>query len=273
MSQAMEQFTKNQRRIFREKLSQAMISWSKAHGERLTHEKLAEKIIVRRETVTRWLNGSSCPVHDGNTMKKLCEFFNVPVSYFDGEGLTLTREDLHEDFEIEIERKAAKLGINPAFVAFIKSTPALADAVMSAMITDTTIQSFSPDVPDTGNAFQFISSTGTKLYPPGDVLLMLRLVQRDLTEYASFLIEKYTDIIRDAFTEAYERSANKNDSGENYISAGTRLMLDLKGRKGLTPSESLLVDAFRSCKQDEQKELMQQAAHLSHKSRKKKQSE
>lgn len=273
----MSQIEKNKKKIFSERLNEIIRTWEKTNEKRLFDDDLAGKIPVSRETVNRWRHGRACPLDDDLTMKNLCKFFNVSRWYFYGEeGLTLVNEDICEDLEEKCEKIADKYGLSRHFVRFVKENPAHSSAVISASIVDAYIQSFSPDVPDMGHDFQFISASGTKCYPPDDVILMLCLVQRDLSEYISFLIEKYSRVIHDAYHEAScgpifecENGAFK-ENGERFVSAGTRFALELTGKGSISPDESLLIDAFRRCGGEEQKELIKEAAHLMHKSRKKK---
>ena len=194
-------------------------------------------------------------------MKRLAEFFCVSPNYFLGnEGLTRVDPEMHEEFEKSREETAAQIGLSLPFVEFVKNTPALADAVMLASWVDCGHQSISPDVPDTGNLFQFVSSSGTKVYPSVDALFMLRVVQRDLEEYAAFLIKKYSRWIEESM---------KQGSGKSFSSASSRFWRELRGMGSLSPEEARLVDSFRDADENGQKEFMIQAAHVTHKRRKK----
>ena len=46
----------------------------------INSSELAEQVGVSRVTVSHWINNKATPDH--KTVKKLCEFFGVPVSKF-----------------------------------------------------------------------------------------------------------------------------------------------------------------------------------------------
>ena len=268
-------FKENRQKVFTERLN-AIIKLYK-ENKKFRQEDLAASIPVQRETVSRWINGRNCPLDDELTMKGLAKFFNVSPRYFLGaEGLTRVDPEIHEEFEEAREAQAAQIGLSLPFVEFVKNTPALADAVMKASWIYTDHQSISPDVPDTGNLFLFVSSSGTKVYPSVDALFMLRVVQRDLEEYAAFLIEKYTRWIEDAHKQASADAIRVTSSGsyfktsgKSFSSASSRFWRELRGMGSLSPEEARLVDSFRDADENGQREFMIQAAHATTKRRKK----
>lgn len=231
----MSQFEENRKKEFASVLRQLKENWKGAHGS-LTDEDLAEALEVSRESVNRWMNGSSYP--SKSKLSALADFFHVPVSFFSEkkdkpQGLTLTDESAHKVLEEQCEDDAARCGLSPDFVSFIKSDPALADLIVSLCWVNPEAQSFDPSVPEVpGNTFQIVSSSGIKVYPPHEVLLMLSLVQRDLTEYARFLVQKHGKVI----TDHYSGKAG---------SPSSRYWLEKKGMSGLSSIEEALVEMYR----------------------------
>lgn len=232
----MSQFEENRKKEFSSVLRQLKENWQSAHGS-LTDEDLAEALDVSRESVNRWMNGSSYP--SKSKLSALAEFFHVPVSFFSEkkdkpQGLTLTDESAHRILEEQCEKAAAQCGLSPAFVSFIKSDPALADLIVSLCWVNPEAQSFDPSVPEVpSNVFQIVASSGIKVYPPHDVLLMLSIVQQDLIEYARFLVRKHGQVIED-----YYRSHSGSAPGTQYY-------LEKRGMSGLSDLEAALIDMYR----------------------------
>lgn len=232
----MSQFEENRKKEFSSILRQLKQNWQSAHGS-LTDEDLAEALDVSRESVNRWMNGSSYP--SKSKLSALADFFHVPISFFSEkkdkpQGLTLTDESAHRILEEQCEKAAAQCGLSPAFVSFIKSDPALADLIVSLCWVNPEAQSFDPSVPEVpSNVFQIVASSGIKVYPPHDVLLMLSIVQQDLIEYARFLVRKHGQVIED-----YYRSHSGSAPGARYY-------LEKRGMSGLSDLEAALIDMYR----------------------------
>jgi hypothetical protein len=188
----MAQFSDSQKLIQSERLNELKKRWENAHGQKLTDQMIADSVHVSRETVTKWRGGKNRI--DSACLPALCEFFSVPASYFAPRvpERLLVDEDFHRQLADECKRTAENIGLDDGFLSFIKSTQKLADSVISSACIDCIIQPDSNSVPEFDSLYQFISSTGAKIYLPDDSLYMLRLVQRDLSEYALFLIWKWS---------------------------------------------------------------------------------
>ena len=275
----MSQFEENGKKMFSDQLKSVMKTWEKTNGKKLSHAKLANEIHVARETVSRWLRCESCPLDDENTLKSLCEFFKVPRAFFSksnyDKGWTMVSEETHKELQADCAATAKKIGLSESFVRFVKETPSLSDSVISASWIDAGMQSLSPEVPETGNLFQFSSSSGVKIYPSDEALYMLRVVQRDLTEYASFLIQKWSKVIDDAHKKEMGKEWETGNytvrahSGEEYTSTCERFAFELRGRGSLTPGASLLVDMYNGMTGDEQEKLLRETHKAFRESRKK----
>lgn len=269
-------YDENRRRIFAARLKGLIDKWELANGKKLSQAKIGEAVNYSRETVNGWLSGKHIP--EERTIELLCRFFSVPRNYFNpAEDMIFSDEAHHKELAAEAEETAREIGLSPAFLMFIKENPALADMVISHSWIDAVLQSFSPEVPENPDCpYQFISSTGAKIYLPAEVLYMLRVVQRDLIEYAGFMIEKWSKVI----AAAHEQEKNAGPmgtgpsgtfaikSGERIVSARSRFMLELAGRSGLTLDQSFIADAFNRLDKTGQKKLAEAAAHLDHENRK-----
>lgn len=252
------QFEQNRRDALGKKLRELMENWRAAHpGERLTDDSLAAAVNASREAVNGWKNGKTFP--SGTYLSDLCSFFGVPPTYFDPaeDELIYTDEQRHKDIESLCRRAAAHIGLSESLLRFIKESPGLADLVISASWVNPVINPPDSKVPDNGSAFQFESSSGVRIYLPDEVIYMLRCVQRDLEEYAAFLIRKYSRTIIDAH----------KSSGGN-VSPSVSFALDLDGMASLSPDESSMISIFRLLDEKGKKELAKQAAHIAHKNRK-----
>lgn len=232
----MSQFEENKRKRFSDTLRQLYRHWRENVDPKLSQEKLAEELYVARETVSGWLNGRQYPQPD--MIVKLAAYFHVPPGYLSGEelhqGLTLLDEKAHKELEARCESVAERIGLSPAFVSFIKENPALSDLIVSLCWVNPAVQSLDPAVPELKeNTFQFVSSSGVKVYLPDDVLQMLRCVQEDLSEYLPFLFQKHRKVIDDFFDD--HRGAPPS----------SRYDLIRRGMGGLSEVEAAMVDIYR----------------------------
>ena len=265
----MSQFEENKKRVFSDQLKQLIKGYEKANNTKLTQEEIGNKIHVSRETVSGWINCKTYPNEDAR--KSLCKIFNVPEYYFTKsnyeEGWTEIDEKTHDDLEKECEDTSSRIGLNKSFVAYLKSSPEIADAIIAASWVDGLMQSLSPNVPKLpDHIFQFVSSSDVKIYPSGEVLYMLRLVQRDLTEYALFLIKKWSKVIKDAHNqhdtgeEIYRGAYGwRTASGKEYTPASDRLALELIGRGSLSTGASMLVNMYNGMADEDQEDLLERA--------------
>ena len=255
------QFEENRKSAFAKKLRALMDGWSESHGKRLTQDALADAIHASRFTVTNWLNEKAYP--SDSAFPDLCSFFGVPPTYFDPEEseLIFTDEQRHRDLDDLCRRNARHVGLSDSLLQFIKERPGLADLVISASWVNPVINPPDSKVPNTDSPFQFESSSGVRIYLPDEVIYMLRLVQRDLEEYAGFLIRKYSQTISD-----YRRPSAGQDRPQQ--SPLTSFSLDLEGASGLTPDEYSVVSMVRLMDEKGRIELAKQAAHIVHRQRK-----
>lgn len=238
-----------------------MDGWSESHGKKLTQDALASAINASRFTVTSWLNEKAYP--SDSAFPDLCKFFGVPPTYFDPEEgeLIFTDEQRHRDLEALCRRNADYVGLSESLLQFIKERPGLADLVISASWVNPVVNPPDSKIPDSSSVFQYESSSGVRIYLPGEVLSMLRLVQRDLEEYAGFLIRKYSQTIID-----YHRPSAGQDRPQQ--SPTTSFSLDLEGVSGLTPAEFSVVSLVRRMDEKGKAELAEQAAHIVQRQRK-----
>ncbi len=271
----MSQFENNKKKMFAETLRDLIKDYEKQHGEKLTQEVFAEKMGVVRETISYWLNGKSYPGTEA--IDRMCTFFALPHNYFstigEDEGLTLTSKKMHDDLQREAEETANKIGLKSGLYAFIKENPALADAIVAASWVDAGLQSFNPNVPELpDHTFQIKASSGVKIYPPDEVLYMLRVVQRDLEEYALFLIQKWSKVIQEAMDDKQGRGVlydGYDAAGNEFVSAKQRYHLELKGQSSLTPGSSLIADIYKLAAPDGQRAMIKAAQSVFHEYRKK----
>jgi len=275
-SKKKKEFTDNKKKLFPEQLRSLIDEYGKARGKKLTHAELAKQIPVARETISYWLSGKSYPGTE--VIKRLTEIFALPPRYFEyyDDGMTLIDERTHNNLQREAEETAQHIGLSPALFAFIKENPALADAVVSASWVDAYLQSLDKNVPELpDHTYQVKASSGVKIYPPAEVLYMLRIVQRDLTDYALFLIQKWSKIIHDKHKESLtigevsETARGSFDSsGNEYMSPLECYSLELRGRSSLTPGSSLLVDMYKNMSHEGQKAMIDKAYDVFHEYRK-----
>ena len=252
------QFEQNRKSVFAKKLRGLMDAWEKSNGRKLTQGELAAAVPVARETLNGWLQGKTFPVE--SAVSALCAFFGVPPSFFDPEEgeLIFTDEQRHKDFDQFCRRIADHVGLSENLLRFIKENPGLSDLVISASWVNPVVNPPDSNVPDSSSAFQFVSSSGVRIYLPEEVIFMLRCVQRDLVEYASFLIRKYSRTIIDA----HKASAGKS------LPPSVSFDLDLRGMASLSPDESSLISVLRLLDEKGKTELAKSAAHIAHKHRK-----
>lgn len=232
----MSHFEENRRKRFSEALKKLYQERKKNVDPKLSQEKLAEELFVARETVSGWMNGKQFPQPD--MIVKLESYFNVPPGYFSSKeerkGLTLIDEEAHSVLEEQCERFAERIGLSPAFVSFIKESPALSDLIVSLCWVNPKIQSLDPSVPEIPeNVFQFVSSSGVKVYLPKDVMQMLRNVQEDLSEYLPFLLQKHRRVIDEYY------------SSHRGIEPASKYALIRRGMGGLSDVEAAMVDMYR----------------------------
>lgn len=253
------QFDEGRKRVFAKKLRALMESWEQSHGQNLTQDALADAIHASRFTVTGWLNEKSFP--SDSMIPALCQFFSVPPTYFDPEEseLIYTDEQRHKDLDQLCRRAADHVGLNESLLRFIKESPALADLVIGASWVNPVVNPPDSQVPNTDSPYQFQSSTGIRIYLPDEVIFMLRCVQRDMEEYAAFLIRKYSQPINDYYRPA---------AGQDHASPLSVLSRDLDGMAALSPDESSMVSIMRLMDDKGRMELAKQAAHIVHKLRK-----
>ncbi len=266
----MSQFEKNRKQAFARQLQEIMKNRKTPNGKKLTQQALAKAVCVQRETVSRWVRGISCPLDDELVMSKLCNFLSVPPTYFTknnySDGWTMIDEKTHNDLNDNCSKVAEKIGLKSCFVAFLKENPELADHIIRSSWIDGIMQSLSPEVPEiTEHLFQFVSSTGVKIYPPDDVLYMIRVVQRDTEEFVRFLLSKYTRIYDDyhaSVREILRKSKTKesalveergslieieNESGMSYPKPPIVVFSDiLRGREDLSVDENHILDLYRT---------------------------
>ncbi|MBQ6513743.1 MAG: hypothetical protein IJI09_03390 [Clostridia bacterium] len=137
-------------------------------------------------------------------------------------------------------------------LAYLKSNPEIADSIIASSWVDGLMQSLSPNVPQLpDHVFQFVSNSNVKIYPSEEDLYMLRLVQHDLTEYALFLIQKWSKVIKDSHNQDSKDRERylgtygwRTASGKEYTPAADRLALELIGRGSLSTGASMLVNRF-----------------------------
>jgi len=254
------QFDENRKSVFSKKLRSLMEGYKKTH-EKFTQGDLASAINASREAVVGWFNEKFYP--SDTYISALCEFFGVPPTYFEPEEgeLIFTDEQRHRDLEALCRRNADYVGLSVSLLQFIKERPGLADLVISASWVNPVVNPPDSKVPNTDSPFQFESSSGVRIYLPDEVIYMLRLVQRDLEEYAGFLIRKYSQTISD-----YRRPSAGQDRPQQ--SPLTSFSLDLEGASGLTPDEYSVVSMVRLMDEKGRIELAKQAAHIVHRQRK-----
>ena len=270
----MSQFEENTRKVFSEQLKTIIDSWEKANGKKLSQQTLADTLHVSRETVSRWVNGRNAPLDDKKMMADLCNFFSVPLAYFSKsnyeDGWTMIDMDTHILLNEHCKRVAEKIGLRPSFVSLLKDVPELADSVIHTSCIDAQQQSVSPDVPAIpDHLYQFVSSTGIKIYPPDDVLYMLRVVQRDMDEYLLFLFSKYRkeyDKYMNRVKNIQRKSKNNTivetqkrgcfqdidaETGEEYPKKPICVFSDkLHGQEGLSTDESCMLNLYRAISEE-----------------------
>ena len=234
----MSHFEENRRKRFSEALKKLYQDRKKNVDPKLSQEKLAEELFVARETVSGWMNGKQFPQPD--MVAKLETYFNVPPGYFSSKeerkGLTLIDEKAHSVLEEQCERFAERIGLSPAFVSFIKESPAMSELIVSLCWVNADTQSLDPSVPEIPeNIFQFVSSSGVKVYLPKEVMQMLRSVQEDLSEYLPFLLQKHGKVI----SEYYNINKCKG------IEPASKYALIRRGMGGLSDIEAAMVDMYR----------------------------
>ena len=212
-------------------------------------------------------------------MSKLCDFLSIPSTYFTKsnylDGWTMIDEKTHNDLNNQCSLVAKKIGLKSSFVAFLKENTELADHIIRSSWVDGTMQSLSPNVPEmTNNLFQFVSSTGVKIYLPDDVLYMMRVIQRDTEEFILFLLSKYNRIYDNyhaSVNEILRKSKTKesalvemrgslievdNDSGVEYPKPPVNIFSDmLRGREDLSIDESHILDLYRTIDDDGKKDV------------------
>ena len=235
----------NRKMIFAARLKKLMKDWEKVNHEPLTQKRLAEKLHYSRKSVNGWLTEKRIP--DKKTIAELCGFFSVPAEYFSVqlEDEIFVNESWHKELAAEAETTALNIGLSTNFLQFIKENPSLADAVLSHARFDALLQSDNPAVPENkGCPYQFIGSTGEKIYLPEEILLLLRIVQRDLTEYAEFLIHKWAKVISDSEKEKIQGGAilegsfgsTFEKSQKEFTPARDRFINELNGYGSLSGS-------------------------------------
>lgn len=244
--------------IFAKKLKALFDDWKENHPG-FTQEMLGKAVNAERVTVNGWLHGKTYP--SGSYLDSLCEFFSVPPTYFDSteEELIYTDEQRHKDLDQLCRRSADHVGLSESFVRFIKENPALADLVIAASWVNPVVNPPDSNVPETDSPYQFTSSTGVRIYLPDEVIFMLRCVQRDLEEYAGFLIRKYSQPINNYYRPA---------AGQDRVSPLSVFARDLDGMSALSPDETSIVSIMRLMDDKGRIELAKQAAHIVHRQRK-----
>lgn len=258
------QFEKNRNLAFSEKLRSLMKDRKNDRGKPITQEELASAIFSSRSSVAKWLSGENYP--SDPSLASLCEFFGVPPTFFDPEEgeLIYMDEERHKELDQLCRRTADHIGLRESLVQFVKETPALADLVASVSWVHSVVNPPDSRVPDNGSAFQYVTSSGARFYLPDDVLYMLRCVQRDLEEYSAFLIRKYSPVI-----SAHYLSSEQEKKSPDYLPPVSRFARDLEGFSALSPDESSMISIFRLLNEKDRIELVKQAAHMTHKARKK----
>ena len=244
----MSQEMKKRKTVFAEQLRTIMGSRKTADGKKLTQQHIADAVHVQRETVSRWVRGISCPLDNERTMAGLCEFLSVPPEYFTKnyylDGWTMFDRQTHGDLNEACAKTGRKIGLQESFVKFLKETPELADAVVRSSSVDEILQSMSPNVPEMkDHLYQFVSSTGVKIYPSADVLHMLRVIQRDTEEYIRYLFSKYGRVYEKYQAEVQE-ALRKSDRRTPKRPADVFGDM-LRGREDLSMEENHMLDMFR----------------------------
>lgn len=270
----MSQLEENNRKVFAEQLKTIIKRWEEAKGEKLSQQKLADSLFVSRETVSRWVNSRNTPLDDEVIMTSLCDFFSVPRAYFSkynyGDGWTFIDIETHKNLNENCKAVAERIGLRPSFVSLLKDVPEFADYVIQVSWVDGLMQSISPDVaaiPE--HLYQFVSSTGVKIYPPDDVLYMLRVIQRDTEEYMKFLFSKYCKEY-DNYCEQVKKITKKSKnhevaviqrrggtlevdskSGEEYPKKPLNVFSDtLRGQEGLSIDEIRVLELYRTISEE-----------------------
>lgn len=273
-----KEFEENRKKEFAKKLCRLISDYEKKTQKKLSQQQLADFIPVARETISYWTNGKSYPGEDA--IDRLCAFFGTPPNYFSvsqsEDGLTLLEKGIHDKLQRECEQTAHHIELGSGFYAFIKENPALADVVVGASWVDAILQSCSPDVPAMpDHTFQIEGRAGVKIYPPAEVLYMLAVVQRDLKEYALFLLQKWSKVIHESHDDLQKRGEiTETDqgyfdaSGREYIPACERFSLELRGHGSLTPRSSLLVQMYDQSLPQYQKMMLDKAHDVFRESRK-----
>lgn len=285
----MSQFDENRKKVFGRKLKELIDKWAKTNGVRNRHDTLAAEFHVARETISAWANGRNLPSDE--TIKEICKFFSVTPNYFDpdlsvNEGkvendLILADKEYHIQMAKDCELTAKEIGLEPSLLELLKTSPQISDRIMSVSWVDAYAQPFElerevPDNPDEKlRCYQFVSSVGQKVYVPDEVLYMLRVVQRDLLEYAGFLVDKWSKVIEDYHNGGRHIEGNhgqytvRNSKGEEHVSAIQRFAYELQGRGSLTPGACHLVDMYKLMPADDQEKLLSDTQHSLNESRKK----
>lgn len=217
-------YDENRNLIFAARLKYLISQWEKANGEKLPQGKLAERLYCSRTSVNGWLTGKRVP--DSGKIRDLCNFFSVPQNYFSANAADeiLISEEQHKKLAEASAFYAKNSGVSEAFLAFLKENKSLADPIVSSSFVDLSENSLDTNVPDSGSPFQFVSSTGVKIYLPFDTIKMLSDVQRDLIEYARFLIEKYIRIFLESKHKRTVSNSAFPDEIEQIIFEKTKLL-------------------------------------------------
>jgi len=181
-------FDKNAMSLFADRFGKLVDR--KKETEKISMDKLADELKISKPTLYRWKNGETMP--NPGSLSLICEYFSVPKNYFapDAKDRIFFDHAFHEQQHKEDAEFAKNIGLSVNFVAFLKENPALADAIISASYVDASDSSFSESIPETDSPFQFVSSSGVKIYLPFMVLDVLRDIQKEISDYALYFIQK-----------------------------------------------------------------------------------
>lgn len=180
-------WTRASDRYQRRKLRELIEAWQrdqKAQGLPWKLEDLAQKLYCHRNTVSKWINGKAKLPID-----QLCDFFDVDPSYFvakDLNELDLVDEPHHKWMQEGASRLANECGVSTGFLWYLKSDQQIQDTIVENQPTDAVLNSFDHDVPDVGSPYQFIHSSGEKIYLNEYTMPMLGRIEpkvKDFIEY------------------------------------------------------------------------------------------
>lgn len=213
-------FEENKRALFVSRFGKLL---EIAKEKKISMDKLAEELKVTKPTLYRWKRGDALP-NDGS-ITLICDYFGISPEYFNpyltnGDELTKTDDpdfetdireftdpNYHKWFDANCSELSKKIGLKKSFVSFIRENPAIAAQIIDSDYIDG-FQSGKKEVPVSGSVFQMQLPDGVKLYPSDSMIVMMRLIQRDIEEYMPFLVSKYSKVFEE-YRQAKEREQVK----------------------------------------------------------------